>query len=773
MLNPSFADIDRMTVRHPSSRIVFLSSVAIAQCCVGGSANADTANSLSPVTVIGVTALPGSSVPLDRLPGNNQSASAADLASRYTLDTTEFLARKMGGVFTSDAQGNPLQRELQVRGFVASPLLGLPQGLSVYQDGVRINEPFGDTVAWALIPEFAIDGIDLLSGSNALFGLNTLGGALVLHTKNGFTHDGLAGEVVYGSARRLTIESNVGGTTGGENAYFIGASHSEDDGWRDFSPTRATQVFADARRRYAAGETSLSLTYVDTDLIGNGPAPDSLLAVDRRAIFTRPDQTKNKLWLISAGTTYRLGAASRLTARLYERQSDIATLNGDESPYDECTTPLALVCNGDNEIALDQRGNAIAFTSQVDGAALNRSVTEQLGRGVAIQWTTTSPLYGRGSYFAIGANIDRSHGNFQSNTELGAFDATRAAIGSGFLTEDSAVELSAATNSDSVFFSETWSASLRTAITLSGRYFRQSVELRDQIGTALNGNHRYSRFSPSVGVTQQLHNQVNAYLSYAESNRTPSPVELTCANPDDPCRLPNAFLSDPPLRQVIAKTIEIGLRGNWTGGRWHLGAFDTANRDDIIFVSAGALTNEGYFKNVKATERQGVEVLLNGKTAKHFSWSFSYTFLDATFQDDLQIASANHPLAVNGEISVRRGDRLPSTPRHLLKLGFDWTLGDWTAAVDAHYASSQYARGDEANLLTPLSSFVVANAQVRHRLSTSASLTLSVQNIFNRDYATFATLGQSGDVLKTPPTLERFSTPAAPRSMWLSVNIGH
>lgn len=82
-------------------------------------------------------------------------------------------------------QGNPFQPDLNFRGFTASPLLGTPQGLSVYMDGVRLNQPFGDVVSWDLIPRSVIGSIALMPGSNALFGLNTLGGALAIQTKDG------------------------------------------------------------------------------------------------------------------------------------------------------------------------------------------------------------------------------------------------------------------------------------------------------------------------------------------------------------------------------------------------------------------------------------------------------------------------------------------------------------------------------------------------------------------------------------------------------------
>lgn len=56
------------------------------------------------------------------------------------------LPAALAGVVANPAQNNPWQPDIAFRGFTASPLMGAPQGLSVFLDGVRVNEAFGDTV---------------------------------------------------------------------------------------------------------------------------------------------------------------------------------------------------------------------------------------------------------------------------------------------------------------------------------------------------------------------------------------------------------------------------------------------------------------------------------------------------------------------------------------------------------------------------------------------------------------------------------------------------
>src|SRR5690606_17372954 len=117
------------------------------------------------VVVIGVTPGGTSGLPEAKIPFNVRSATSEEIDRSQSLDLSDFLNRNMGSVSLNDAQNNPLQRDLQYRGFTGSPLLGLAQGLAVYQNGVRINEPLGDTVNWDLLPESALQSVQLTSGA--------------------------------------------------------------------------------------------------------------------------------------------------------------------------------------------------------------------------------------------------------------------------------------------------------------------------------------------------------------------------------------------------------------------------------------------------------------------------------------------------------------------------------------------------------------------------------------------------------------------------------
>jgi len=715
------------------------------------------------------TPLGGLELPIDLIPGNIQRATSDDIERQHQASLAQFLGERLGSVFINEAQSNPLQPDVQFRGFVASPLLGQPQGIAVYQNGVRINDPFGDVVNWALLPEGAIASIDLIPGSNPVFGLNALGGALSVRTKNGFTDPGTQAEFTGGSFGRLIGAIESGGEFGNGMSYYGSARYLSEDGWRDHSPSDALHLFGDLGWRNDTSSLDLSVTRVTTDLIGNGAAPVQLLEEDREAIYTHPDRTENALTLVSLAGSHSFASGVQLEGVAYLRRSNIDTMNGDESDFEECEDAPGFVCDGDEELALDINDEPIVFDDDVEGATLNRSSTRQETRGASLQLGITTPIAGRDNRFIVGGSLDHSTVRFGSNTELGRLDEERGAIPSGFFPVESLVDLDTRVENRGIFVTDTLSLTSKLAVTLSGRYNDTQVELRDQLGTALNGDHDFEHFNTAAGITYRIAPSLRLYANFSESNRAPSPVELTCADEDDPCALPNAFLADPPLEQVIARTVETGASGVWQDLRWHAGLFRTENENDILFVSAGALTNRGFFDNVGDTRRQGIELNLTGKLlGGRVSWFANYTQLEAEFRESFLVMSPHNPQAVDGETAVASGSRIPGVPERMLSAGANLSVTSAiTVGLDMKYQSNQFLRGDEANVTAPLSGYTTFNANAEWEVNPKLRLFIQVENLFDKDYETFGLYGAADEVLGDDYDDPRFVSPAAPLSAWV------
>ncbi len=660
------------------------------------------------VDVVATTPVAGAAVDRDKMPVNVQTMDVG-LTPPAGVSVTDWLGA-LSSVTLNEAQSNPFQPDLQFRGFTASPLLGLPPGLVVFLDGVRVNEPFGDTVNWDLLPLNAIQRIDLLPGAHPAFGANALGGAIVVETKNGFRHAGQDVTVSGGSFGRVSGEGSAGGQFG-QAAYFVAGRLLQEDGWRDFSPSRLRQAFAGIDWQ-GSDRTALSLKVngAGNRLIGNGVAPVQLLAEDRRAIFTHPDQTATTLAQFTGHLRRTLGAVTVLDAVLYARPSRVATINGDDTEYEPCDgggTLAGSICIDDTPV-LDPDGRLIPAAPGGDpiDATRNTSTTRNRGFGGSVQVTRTASVFGRANQLAVGLAFDGARSRYQAATELARLTADRGTVGAGLIDGDSLVSLRTANSHVGLYLSDFLDVTSRLTVSGSLRLNRTQVALRDQLGDDLNGDHRFLRLNPALGATFALGGSTTAYASLGSTSRAPTPSELSCADPEDACRLPNAFVADPPLAQVRARTVEGGLRGTLGATSWVASLFRATNHDDIIFVSSGALTNQGYFRNVDRTRRQGVELAVSTSPVRLLQGTAAYTFLDATLGTPLVVRSPNHPRNVDGEIAVASGARLPGLPRHAARLGGRLAGRRGSLEARVNVASSQGLRGDDANLLAPVDGYV-------------------------------------------------------------------
>ncbi|MFA6041629.1 MAG: TonB-dependent receptor, partial [Methylophilus sp.] len=264
--------------------------------------------------------LPGLGLTKDQIPGNVQSITAKEIKESHSLSLSDLMNKKLQSVNVNDYQGNPFQMDITYRGFTAGPQIGTPQGLSVFFDGIRVNEPFGDVVNWDMIPMNAISTVDVFPGSNPIFGLNTLGGAFTLKTKDGFDNAGFDVDVLTGSfgRRQLQVE---GGANNGTFAFFGAGNFFLEDGWRDNSPSKVNQFFGKASYRGDKLDLSLSTLLVKTDLVGNGLLPSEQYARDRSSVFTSPDTTKNKLQQYQLSGSYFVNDSFTVTGQVYRRNS--------------------------------------------------------------------------------------------------------------------------------------------------------------------------------------------------------------------------------------------------------------------------------------------------------------------------------------------------------------------------------------------------------------------------------------------------------------------
>ncbi|MFZ2653054.1 MAG: TonB-dependent receptor plug domain-containing protein, partial [Burkholderiaceae bacterium] len=382
-----------MMIRHrPRCGFDVLDLAAIAAACAATPGQAQPALSeLPPVVVIGTTPLPGLGTPLRDVPANVQTYGARDLARQRQGNVTEFLEQNPTSVNVNAAQGNPYQLDVSFRGFTASPLVGVPQGLSVFQDGVRTNEPFGDVVNWDLLPQSAISSITLIPGSNPLFGLNTLGGALAIATRSGRDSPGGAVELSGGSFGRKTLQFEQGGVVDAWD-YFLTGNLSKDHGWAQHNPSRVEQLFGKLGYKHGDSEADLSLTAANNRLEGTQTLPVSFFD-DIRQAYTYPDINTNKLTMLALKGRHFLSTDTLISANLYLRNLRNVNLSSNVNADFGVVDPLTGL--PDTVEALNDRA-AIDQTSS--GLGLQLTFNREFGTWKNQLVLGSSGDFGRASY---------------------------------------------------------------------------------------------------------------------------------------------------------------------------------------------------------------------------------------------------------------------------------------------------------------------------------------------------------------------------------------
>lgn len=726
------------------------------------------------IRVIG-TALTRGALNVDTLPFAVQRFTQAQLGDAAFFSAVDLLEDRATSVSTNAAQNNRLQPDVQYRGFTASPLLGLSQGLAVYHNGVRINEAFGDTVNWDLLPASSMQTLDIIGGSNPVYGLNTIGGALVVNTRTGFSSQG--GDVSLTVGDYSTTDYNLSyGTHGDVWGVFVAVDGMDEGGWRDFSPSKAETLYTALSWRQDASELDIFFNYGDSQLKGNGAVPIDLLDDSRSAVFTHPDQTENELAMTSVSFRHALSDSSEISVNGFYRKLDTVTFNGDGTEYEECPMddPFeGFLCDEDGEPATDKMGQLV---DEDFNAVNNRSRREQESWGLTLQYLGRIDMGELNHEYIAGIDWFKGETQFASNVEFSALTETRGTILTGRYDADGDTNLNTDIETVSAFLSDSIALNTRTTMTLSARYNNTRTIGADPTGQQpeLAGDHRFRNFNAGVGATWQMNQTLAWYANVQSSTRTPTPVELACSHPEAPCTLPNSFLADPPLDDVHAMSTEFGVRGQWASvSHFRLGGFLIDAKDDILFQTTGGVSsNEGFFQNAADTRRAGIELELAGG-GERWDWYFNYTYLQATFEDGFFSSSPNNPQSEGGRIFVAADSKMPGLPDNNLKLGVASQATEWLrVGADYRYASGVYLRGDEANVDTKTDSWRVVDVYARLDMGKQFYIEARIDNLLDEQYETFGLYGEADEVLTDiQDESGRFLGPAMPRMWWLTAGV--
>ena len=701
----------------------------------------------------------------DKVPSNTEVLTSTAFDHQYAPTVLDGLNRSLPGVALGDQTGNPFQHNLDYRGFVASPVQGTPQGLAVYQNGVRINESWGDVVNWDFIPEKAIDRVSLFP-NNPVFGLNAIGGALSIQMKNGFTYHGVEAEAFGGSYGRVQSNVQVGAQDGNVSAYAAFES-AYDRGWRDFAnSSHINRMYVDVGARNDDTEAHINFTGAD-NILGNVAAtPVQLLDQRWSSVYTWPQTTHLQLAFLNATLTHNFSDTLSFQGNAYYRGFWQSHVDGNGTDVQPCDGGASLCIGDDLPLFGPATGPATpntlgdVFLGEIDR---NRVASNTFG-GTA-QLTSVNTIFEHENHVIVGVSVDHGFTKFNADSELGTIDQNLFVTGTGvFINQPdaglSAVDLHAFNTYTGVYATDTFDVTNRFSVTAGGRFNLAQINLEDQTGTnpLLNSSNRFQRFNPVIGGTYKVTPNLTVYAGYSEANRAPTPLELGCSDPDHPCMIDSFLVADPPLKQVVSHTVEAGVRGGWgkdarTGLlTWTLGIFHTLSDDDIIEVASPlGVNNFGFFQNAGQTLRQGIEAKVNYRFDRWNAYA-NFTYVDATYQSAITLFSPNNPNALTDPnnddvqfVNVKPGDHIPGIPAARFKAGAEYAVTDaWKVGADLNFIGSQYLVHDDTNQSPKVPAYATLNLHTSYHITPNIELFGLVNNVLNQHYYSGGTFFQTG-----------------------------
>jgi outer membrane receptor protein involved in Fe transport len=708
------------------------------------------------LTVIGSTPLVAADLSRDQVPAATRVLDAGDINRTGIPTLTGALLENIATATVNDTEGNVFQPDILFRGFTASPVAGTPQGLAVYVNGARFNDAFGDTVNWDLIPPEAIESV-ALEAANPLYGLNALGGSISVRLKNGFTTP--AGSLtVYGGSYGRASAIVEYGHRDGDFAIYTAADATHDGGFRQTSASDLYRLYTDLGWRRDGGEVHLGVTAAHSELGNPGATPEQALDASLSSIFTAPNVVDNTYLGFNLNGSLPIGDAAAVQGVAYFQTLNQVIPNGTTVEVAPCGNGTRLLCNSDGSVVTTYRGQPV--TDSLGGGPYSGLSVQQLDShayGLSAQATDRTPLGGHDNYRVAGLSLDGSDSLFAGIAEIGGFNpATREFIGPGVVQDQpdegvNPVRVKSDTRFVAVFVDDVFTPAPGLDLTVAGRFNSAQIDLEDELGGPVHGNHTFDRFNPSAGLTYRWTDALQFYGNYAQTNRAPTPLELSCASAANPCSLLNFFVGDPNLDQVVAHTVELGVRGRARAGSaaqwsWSLDAYHTANSNDIIYETTVYNPNLAFYTNAGRTLREGLEATLHyDQGPLHVTAGYALT--RATFQTPL-LLNTNSPAAdANGNEQVQPGDRIPGIPLHRGTLVVDYAASERVSVGGSVVVqSSVYRFGDEANLTQPLGGYAVVDLNAAYRPTERVTLFAIVNNVFDKRFDTYGAFGPVGDV---------------------------
>jgi iron complex outermembrane receptor protein len=709
------------------------------------------------IAVDTVLLLPALSVPIGRLRVGAVPTARAPFpvqtleGSRGSAESLAKALASLPGVTLGNQTASPHQSDLRIRGFTVSPVVGVPQSVSVFVDGVRVNEADASQVHLSLVPTAAVERVELVRGPVGAFGKNALAGALNIVTARGTGAGTFELDTEGGSWRSGAGTLRAGAGRGAFDALLVG-SYRRTDGWRDAGYSQELSVFAKTGWRGPSTDVWLSYTFDSDSIEGPGPLPESWIeGGDLPQDISTPPVDPRRL-------QYTGGSGDALTSRMHFLNASVS-----------------------RELADEWSGQLTSFTRRVDFRQGNDNITEPDALGltdITSLGTTAQLTYRRDEHVVVIVGGEA----IRNRVDIDIRELPNPAFPDVI---PATTELLRTDEDNFAGFSEAWwRLSARFTAHGSLRYDYALLPIDDWLDIRDSGENIFREWSGGLGLAGEFGSGLGAFASYARGFRSPVILEVSCADPEDPCQLPFELGPDPPLSPVTSNTWQVGLRLARAHVRAELVGYWSDVRDDIFNVVDLDTPTRGFFTNLDRTRRIGSELSVEALPLAGLAVTATVALTRATFQsravlaapfldDDDAAPPGPDPGGQEQDLEppeVEPGDRFPMVPGVTLSARARYRLGSTSLELSARRVGSQFLVGDEGNEapFEKLAAYGVVDASAEHRFG-AATAFVQVSNLLDSDYFLFGII--SRNVRSPAEAVERFLTPGLPRNLRIGVRV--
>jgi iron complex outermembrane receptor protein len=514
---------------------------------------------------------------LRRVPGQVYVITPEDI-ERTKPSTVQEALRQVPGIVFYDQTGNPFQRTVDLRGFNAQP----NPSVSVFVDGVRVNEPDSNTVNWDLIPIQDVERIEVLPGPTAVYGQNATSGVINIVTKRGTKSPQTTVTGALGSYNQYQVSATTSGPLPKGFDYSVNIGLDRGSAYRDYSDSRVSNVMGRlGYRPWEATDLALSYTYVNNRLEEPGVLSLAELVQNPRQNVTQGLSTNEFNTVIFTGRQ-KLGWGFSLAGNASYRQSS-------------------------------QDQNNIGRFS-VSGLTTDTNTTS----GV-LQLSHEDRFWERQNRFSMGGELQYSRVKPTGSGSFGGFP---------FSSQQSITE-----NVLGIFAQDSFDLMSQLNLTAAVRYDSANIRFTDEIDQTNSGLNWYGQVTPRVGLTYTPWSSLTLYANYGQGFQIPTTNELFSLGP---------FGSNPDLKPVKSQTFELGLRArpaNWLEAT--LALYRTNVSDQIFFIVTDPLTFSGRNENLPKTRILGAEAGVKIHPHEWVDILLNYSYANSQFQTSFSLFSGD------------------------------------------------------------------------------------------------------------------------------------